>query len=132
MLREFKIIFLSSLGIQSKKIFKCKQTGVLGIRKFTWKPKRSDKEYFEIGKYAVIYRSRPEEGKIILKKPFNESSTRRFTESEKKLVFAIKNFQKVFDTMSTVAEVFKTGIQPYKAKGPLRGMELKQKKVQKE
>ena len=34
--------------------------------------------------------------------------------------------------MSTVAEVFKTGIQPYKAKGPLRGMELKQKKVQKE
>ena len=123
MLREFKIIFLSSLGIQSKKIFKCKQTGVLGIRKFTWKQKRSDKEYFEIGKYAVIYRSRPEEGKIILKKPFNESSTRRFTESEKKLVFAIKNFQKVFDTMSTVAEVFKTGIQPYKKK---------QKKLQKD
>ena len=51
---------------------------------------------------------------------------------KKKLVFAIKNFQKVFDTMSTVAEVFKTGIQPYKAKEPLRGMELKQKKVQKE
>ena len=113
MLREFKIIFLSSLGIQSKKIFKCKQTGVLGIiRKFTWKPKRSDKEYFEIGKYAVIYRSRPEERKIIVKKSFNESSTRRFAESEKKLVLAIKIFQKVFATMSTVAEVFKTGIQP--------------------
>ena len=67
-----------------------------------------------------------------MKKPFNESSTRRFAESEKKLVLAIKIFQKVFDTMTTVAEVFKTGIQPYKAKEPLRGMELKQKKVQKD
>ena len=49
---------------------------------------------------------------MVLKKPFNESRTRRFAQSQKKLVLAIKIFQKVFDTMSTVAEVFKTGIQP--------------------
>ena len=110
MLREYKTIFLSSLDIVQEDLQV--QTGVLGIRKFTWKQKRSDKECFEIGKYAVIYRSRPEERKIILKKSFNESSTRRFAESEKKLVLAIKIFQKVFATMSTVAEVFKTGIQP--------------------
>ena len=130
MLREYKTIFLSSLDIVQEDLQV--QTGVLGMRKFTWKQKRSDKECFEIGKYAVIYRSRPEERKIVLKKPFNESRTRRFAQSEKKLVLAIKIFQRYLILCLQLLKFLKLVFSPYKAKEPLRGMEVKQKEVQKD